>query len=253
MKFGLTHRTILFAPEGGGGGGSGTETVSKAELEAERTRANRLELEMAELRGRLDGLFQVKPTNQSEPPKQYTRAELDSMVAEGKINQAQADEAYEQQVERRAEGAAVRVIEARDLGKSVTAQIDDYAASIPNVLKAGTPERAKVEKEFQILVKNGSPANKATELAALRSAFGDISVVRQAQGHRHVESHQESGGNGGRGDGAPPNRDGVPASVPAHKVGYYQKMIDQGMYRNWSDVETVEKFAGKGKRGMKAA
>ena len=170
----------------------------------------------------------VKPQEQKAP----TRAELLQGVETGQITQAQADEAWEKQIEHRVRTGITeewkQYESTRDLTTRVTTEMDQYTQTYPDVMTHGTENRDKVAAEFSYLRSHGMPDTKATELIALRNVFGPIHKKRDITQQRR-ETHQETSGEkpGGENQKTP--------ELPTRYKTYYQSQIDKGMYKGWDD------------------
>ncbi len=218
------------------------EMVSTARGEATHHAA-----EAARLRAENEALKATKA--EAQAPKPVSRAELNSLVADGKITQDAADAHWEKQIldaaEKKGRAAAADEVAGRQREQVVGSQLADYKALIPEAWVAGSKERAKAEKEFKALVDMGFPDNKVTEVAALRAAFGDPGVIRASRNtgrNGPGETHQEVGDGGGR----PENQadaDGKPKGLTSREENHYQNLINRGVYKDWKAVTEERKFA----------
>lgn len=178
------------------------------------------------------------------PAPVYTRTQLDQAVSENKITAAEANALWDrQQQEQTAKLVKDTVREAvTDVGRAneVTSRIAEYTALKPEVLKEGSPERARVKQQFDYLVSIGQPATKATELVALGMIYGQLDTLKAAHSTtRDEETHQEVGG------GAPSNV-GEPApklKLSKDEKRYYGDLISKGIYSGWDAVAEELKFA----------
>ena len=183
-------------------------------------------------------------------PKPFTRAELNQLVADGKVTQDAADALYDKQVVERAtkeaKEAAGTVVTQREHEAVVTAQLEEYRGLLPEAWETGSKERAKVAKEYRYLVeKLGYPDSKATEVAALRAAFGDPDTIKASRSTGRSgpgETHEEVGG-AERTDGGDSSTDGPPKGLAARQKAYYESMISKGHYKDWAAVREELKFA----------
>ena len=182
-------------------------------------------------------------------PKPVSRAELNQLVADGKISQDAADAHWEKQIredaKRDARVAAEAVVDGKQREQVVGSQLADFKALIPEAWVAGSKERAKAEKEFKALVDMGFPDNKVTEVAALRAAFGDPGTIRAARNtgrNGPGETHQEVGDGGGRPENEA-SADGKPKGLTAREENHYQNLINRGVYKDWTAVTEERKFA----------
>lgn len=240
----------------GGKASGGEETVPKTRFIAALNHATAAkqaaEAEAARLREELERM--------RNPPKAPpTREELDSLVASGDLTRAQADKVWENQITERATvEAASRLAadnQARATAAVVDAQLAGYKDATPDAWVEGSPERAKVEREYRALIDLGYPPSRATEAAALRAAFGDLATLQASKSARRgpADTHSETGGGtppGGSGDGG----DGPPKNLTARERAYYEDKINRGIYRDWKQVADERKFAKQGqpKAGARA-
>jgi hypothetical protein len=120
--------------------------------------------------------------------------------------------------------------------------LSGYKELVPEVWQPGTPEREKVEREFNHLVGLGDPRSEATEAKALRAAFGDLSTLRASRSARPgpADTHSETGGGKPAGGG---NSDAVLKDLSQRQKEHYQRGIDQGRYKDWDEVKAEIKEA----------
>ena len=231
------------------------EIVEKA---VERTRAEltaafnaRLATQAAEI----ETLKNAKPKQQPETP-QYTRAQLNAAVEAGTLTQEVADQLWENQVEaritKRVETKVVAQATEQQREQAADRGLAEYQGLVPDAWVPGTDDRKAVDREFTNLLGLGFPRTKATELAALRAAFGDPEALRRSReaGRRGpADTHQETGGASGRrrqgGDGDDGGEDAPPSNLTPHQREHYNRAIQNGVYASWKDVKAELKFAGK--------
>ena len=218
------------------------EMVNEARGSAAREAA-----EAARLRAENEALRTAKA--KAEAPKPISRAELNQLVADGKITQDAADAHWEKQVvetaERRARAAAADEVAGQQREQVVKQQLEEYRILVPAAWEAGAKERQKVEREFTALIKMGFPDNKVTEVAALRAAFGDPAVIRASRSagrNGPGESHVEVGG-GERPENSGTDADGVPKGMTEREKTHYANLISKGIVKDWEAVAEERKFA----------
>ena len=173
--------------------------------------------------------------------KPATRGELNQMVAAGTLTQEQADKIFEDQivdrVTRAAQATASTTVSATERNRTLAAEVKEYETLVPEAWEAGSPERAKAEKEFNRLVARGMPSDGLTELVALQTAFGPLEVLRAAASAKggSEETHAETGGyRPGKGSGT---EDGAPKGLTPQQHKHYSRLIDQGTYKDWKEVK----------------
>ena len=218
------------------------EMVSQARGEAAQQAA-----EAARLRAENEAL-KAKP--KEDAPKQWSRAELNALVADGKITQDAADATIDRQVreaaERAGRTAAAAEVAQRERAGLIARQLKDYRELVPSAWEAGSKERAKVEREYNALIELGQAPNQATEVAALRAALGDPADIRasRATGRNGPgESHEEIGGGERPGDGSKDTGEGPPKDITPRQKAHYESMISKGHYKDWKAVRAELKHA----------
>lgn len=191
---------------------------------------------IAALTDQVRALVSKKDEPAKTEPKVWSRTELDTAVAGGKITQAQADAILTSQTEKTVRETARA--EARDeihtatLSAKVDAEIDAYKDLVPDVMKSGSDARKAVEAEYQELISLGDPATKVTELKAMRTALGKLSALKAAANAREEREHHEDGGSSGDDDVANPS---VWKGIPARNRTFYQTQINKGIYKGVDD------------------
>jgi len=240
--------------------------VPLAALEDERQKRQALEDDVNYLKGQTAQLAQQQKQPQQaqqaqqaqQPERQYTRAELSNFVSEGKIEQDQADNIMDAQMQRNIEARVSNTLwnenRNREVNNTVSADFNSYIAAIPDINVPGTDARNRLEAEYQKLTKLGQPDNKVTEVLAMRVAFGDHETLKAAKEKSSGSpSHRDIGG------GEPPDSqtgssdEGAPSELTAAEKSYYQGAMKEGIYKNWSDVRDEMKFANKQVRTRTAA
>jgi len=215
--------------------GAAAQTGLVDALKAERSKRQTLETKLATLSGKVEGLTVSQPAAQ-QPARDYSKAELQQSVDDGKLSQAQADEISEQQLERRLAARTQTAVAQSAQTTRVQTEIDAYKDALPAIMEEGSDERAKVQAEYQYLVGLGHPATLVTEATALRAAFGPASGLQK--GRRVKEPHQE--GDSGAGDSGAGGGGGEPAApknLSKERKVHYQRQIDRGFYDGWDDDE----------------
>ncbi len=191
---------------------------------AEREKRQAAEQESAELRGRLSAQ-EESASRQAPGETTFSRSQLDVAVADGRVTQDEADRIYEKQmVGRISEEVVAKVTEATTVN-AVGVKIDQYKEALPNLAVRGSDEFAKVASEFSWMVSNGMPNNLNTELAAMRSVFGDAAKLKADKGTRVLEPHQETGGSAQE---ATETKDSWPKDMKADTRRFYEDQIRSG-------------------------
>ena len=179
--------------------------------------------------------YEAELAKRAETPKTWTRTELSTLVDNGDLSQAQADELYDRQrdaqVQKQIRETVDRGLTQQSREARVLAQIERYKELVPDV--AGESEtRERIAEEFRQLVDLGDdPKDYATELKALRAVLGPVEKL-QAQ-RRPLPSHEETGGEG---EGTT-TTEGFPKDMPKKHREFYQKMLDDGFYKDMGAVK----------------
>ncbi len=167
--------------------------AEREKRQASEERENHTLQENAELRGRLSALEESE-TRKAPGESTFTRAQLDSAVTDGRVTQEEADRIYHKQMVREiTEDVTAKVTETTTV-KAVGAEIQKYKDALPVLSVRGSDEFAKVANEFEWMVSNGLPNNLNTELAAMRSIFGDSTKLNADKGKKVLPTHEETGG-----------------------------------------------------------
>ncbi len=193
---------------------------------------------------------QARPPQAPPPPKVatktvYTLTELQQMVDKGTISEKSRDDIIIQQTRDEARSEMQSEIDQRfanlQASQTITQQIEAYTDAQPDILKEGSPTRARVQEEYDFLISLGeSSDSKATELKALRAAFGSPDKIKERRPRR--TTHAETGGVGrGGADRASPAGDDVPAPLRDNaKLKYhYDALIQRGVYKGYQDPDLL--------------
>lgn len=174
-------------------------------------------------------------------PNRYTRAQLSAAVEAEQISQSQADEFWDNQlsadIESRVMSQVTTLNDQNNLTNTLSSQINSYTDNVKGLMEEGSENRNKVTSEFNYLVSIGQPNDKTTELAALRSVFGDVKKLKKEVDSR--ETHQEIGG----GQVNEPEDKGI-KSLTQKQKNYYSKQIANGIYRDWKEVAEEVNYSG---------
>lgn len=202
----------------------------------ESTPDNQLAEVLAKLNNTISAKFAAPPAPPAPPEKTWTRSELNDQVLTGALTQDTADAILDRQVERRIVSIAQNTVQTQTMTQTAQREIDRYKALIPNAAEEGTTERDLLVAEYRELVSLGQPETIATELAALKIAFGKLSAIEAARASRQTaEFHQDTGG----GDSSPGKAKGPLAKIPARFREHYQDMIKKGQYSGEDDPDLL--------------
>lgn len=233
--------------QGAGGKASGGEdVVPKTQFIAA---INNVSAKLTQIEAENRALKEQLERAANPPRKPPTREELDSLIASGDLTRAMADKIMEDSLLDRATTAAAERLAAhaqeQSIANRVESQLAGYAKLKPEAWVEGSPERARVAKEFQALVELGHPASRSTEAAALRAAFGDLETLQASSTSRRgpADTHSETGGGDPPGDNAG-GADGPPKGISSDQRKHYERLIGQGMYPGgWKQVAEELKFS----------
>lgn len=232
----------------------------RAAVTAERTkrqeaegRMHDLETQLAEMRGRVDGMATSQSKKDTAQPE-MTAVQLRQAVEEGRISEDQAEEIRLNQAEKRIRESVTAEVKqeltGRDMAARVSTEIGRYKSLVPGINDRSSEQFAKLKGEYDYLVSMGDPGDATTELKAARAAFGPVAALEAAGKPKDRESWAESGGASDPGDrgGA---KDGPPKDMPAKHREYYRKQIASGFYPDWEAVR--KEWSYKPQHGRRSA
>lgn len=217
-------------------GGNGEDSSPSEEvvglrkaLQASRQTGSSLKVEMAEMKGKLDVL-----AAKTEKPREFTRAELQQQVDDGRMSPDDSDRILYDQMKR---GITEEVTtglkseyQAEKLTSMIESEVSRYTEARPDIMVDGTQDRELVAAEYNRQVTElGKPKNQQTELDALMACFGPANRLQNGK-DKKLQTHQETGSDGGS-EGKKETSPKLPPQVEKH----YKKMIDMGMYSGWDD------------------
>ena len=201
--------------------------AEREKRQAEEQRRTAAEQESAELRGRLSAL--EESASRGTPETTFSRSQLDSAVADGRVTQDEADRIYHNQMKREITAEVTANVTAETTVNAVGLEIQQYKDALPNLAVRGSDEFAKVAKEFGWMRSNGLPDNLNTELAAMRSVFGPAEKLKADKGERVLQTHEEGGSGGAGGDETPANKGDWPKDMKAETKRFYEDQINKGV------------------------
>ena len=193
------------------------------------------------------------PPKEPDPPKIYTRAELDQMVEGGQLTEAAKEDVLAQQQEHRINQIVSARVDERvsvaTKAQRVDGELGRYIEKMPDLTEADSDNRKRVDAEFQFLVGlDGPPKTDAErvvyELKACRAAFGPVAGVQETT---RPETHKETGGAGDADEGGSGNE--APEGTPANLVAHYETQFEKGRYTGWDDPKVVKELSYVRKAG----
>lgn len=200
----------------------------------------------AEFQGQIDEIKAGQ--KKADPPKQYTRAELNAAVEAKQITQEAADQVWDDQIQARADARAAAVatdtVTRAQRKERVDSDIGRYMALEPDIVVDGSDIRKKVAAEYNFLVSMGDPKTTDTELKAIRAALGPLETLELAKsGRSQHDTHRETGGGGPGGKPKGEKETPLVAKLTQRQKDYYEGQIKSGQYKDWKDVEATLKYA----------
>jgi hypothetical protein len=220
-----------------------------ARTKTAESEAQQLREEKARLEGQLEATRTAPPVPEPKPEPRHSWTQLEAAIADGKITQAQAMEYREETIRAELEAKFDAKLQhdrtTRERGTSISDELAQYKQAAPEILTLGTPERKKVEREFNYLLGKGFDKNDLrTELLACRAALGDVETVKEQRAASRIpngrDTMQDIPANGKpKPDPKDPLKD-----LSGVKKQHYQRMIDKGVYKGWAEVrEELKEYA----------
>jgi hypothetical protein len=208
--------------------------TAEAQLQQEREARARLE-------GQLEATRTAPPVGEPKAEPRLTWTQLQAGIQDGKITEVQARdydrETIKQELRVELNQRLDQELTVKTRTNTVQSQLDDYKATVPEILTPGTPERVKLQAEFDYLVRMGYDAkDPRTDLIALRTTFGDVKVAKERReaktGIKERETMQDIANSGKpKSDAKDPLK-----TITGEQRKYYQRMIDKGQYKGWAEV-----------------
>lgn len=208
------------------------------ELEADRQRER-------EERIRLEERLASKEAAATAQPE-MTWAQLEAGIDEGRWTRAQAQEYKDKMTEMRLEKKLHERESSKAVESKVLGEIEAYKAIVPDVVSFGSESRQKVEREFAYMVQVlGMPNNQKTELLALRSAFGDVDIAKKRFAAKQTITPREPFMETHSPQSSKPSTKDFSSTLSPEKKAHYEKMLRNGQYKDWAEVEAEEKWVPK--------
>lgn len=207
------------------------------------------------------------PAQAPTPDRVFSATELQKMVDDGQINQAQATE-YQTEIRvKQAVEESEKRMENRqksEQGSRVVAdKLDEFRAAIPELADKSSEQFKEAASAMQALLKEGKPDNAATELDALRMVFGfdpakgrrpAASEIRETTSDRQRTVDSAGSTSGRRSErSASSGTNGLPSWLPPENAAFYTDMIKRGLYKGPKDPDVLKEFEIiKAKKGIAA-
>lgn len=243
---------VVEQPEGSGG--EEPKTIPKERFDQVWARSKKDEARVRELQSQLEREREerirleerAKIQQEQQNQKEYTWAELENFIAEGKLTRDQAQEYKDKQTEQRLERKFKAQHEQTSSNTEILNEIEQYKKHIPDVMEPGSESRQRYEQEYAYLVgKLKYPPNYATQLAATRAAFGDLEKVKKVASSRQVVTSQEPFMETHAPAPQKPIVKSFKDTLPDYKVKHYERMIKSGVVKGWKEAEELENWKPK--------
>lgn len=213
--------------------------ASEQQLAQLTQRQNDLISELVE-QGRAQREAAKREAEKKEPERHYTSAELQKMVTDGTISEAdmynQLAYQREQRLIENMRKEHTEALQAERERAQVDSKLAAYRAQIPELADQQSAEYKQAADKYRELVSEyGQPENQRTELLALRIAFpdGDKPKIRDQTSAR--QRSVETTGQRGAGTESRQSPGRWPNWLPSHVADYYDKAIEQGRYAGMED------------------
>jgi hypothetical protein len=240
-------------------GGRRFEQVYAKGKQAERE-AQTLREELAAANAKLE-VLSGNNTATVDSTKEYSWAQLEEFILQGRITRADAEAHREEVIERRLanriKGEFTTETKQATREQTLDTTIQHYVAAFPAITDVNSPDRARLDDEFDFQAsiqgldstKLSASQRKAIQVTALRTVYGTIDSVRKRGEAPVVESNQGLPG------GSPPaqktNKDQqILDNLSKAQVTHYKKMMAAGRYKGgWKEVVAELKYTRKPKVG----
>lgn len=209
--------------------------LKELEIETQREREERIRLEE-----------RLKVREEQQNQKEMSWEELENGIAEGKWSRAQAQEYKEKMTEQRLAKRLEEQERQKMSSNRILGEISQYQQLIPEVMQPGSEERTKYEREYAYMVRElGMPKNHATELAAVRAAFGDVETVKSRRASKEVTTEKEPFMETHTAQRQKSTGKSFPDTLQAWEREGYERLIKNRVYKDWKEVEEERKWSPK--------
>lgn len=195
----------------------------------------------------------TRPTKPETGNEEYSWSQLNEFIAAGRITladaQAHREGVLRKQLLKEAKAELKQDVSATDRLNVLNRGFYEYVTAVPSLTNPTSPERLRVEEEFNWLVDAQGVDlrtlkdvdRKALELTALRTVYGSVDALKKRSTPvPALETHQGISG------GIPPERKPNPDQDLLNKLDnrqreYYRSKIGT-IYKTWADVVDELKF-----------
>lgn len=224
------------------GGDPKTVEIPESELQEMKDQLATLntQLRTAEIdKARLEVKAEAPAPAATEAPPRLTREKLQEAVDAGQITQVNMDTELARQMR---EDVTAEVstglraeFQAEQQERAFGEQYEGYLEMKPGINVEGSDDRARVQVEYQALVKLGQPGTKGTELLAMRNIFGSLDRVEETTRQRR-ETHEEAGGGSRSPEGGSAGSDWE-KGLTGDQVAIYRHQLEKGLYPSETDAK----------------
>ena len=185
---------------------------------------------------------------------EYTPAQLDEFVRQGRISQADATahllEIHDRKTEKRILEKIKGETSTATRLQTLQSGIGQYVKAVPAILVEGSEDRVRLDEEFDFLtsaegldpLKINDTTRTRIQLTALRTVYGPIDSLQARSTPQRVDTQQELPG-GVRKTVVPNPDQALLNSLTKSEVVHYNKMFRAGRYPGgWKDVVAELKF-----------
>ena len=213
---------------------------AEAAAQAERERAARLEGELAALRQTGNG--------NGQQGKVYSRQQLKQAVVDGQISEDEMWDIWERQKDAQIDQKIYHAVSQTGTTSRIQTKRDAYRRYVPDWKTPGTEANRKAESAFQELLADGLPRNAATEIQALKNAFGDLDTLERSSRSEDLTvserpTHQEGGSSAGERP-ASTGKANWKKYISAEEMQSYDGLVRSGRM-TWAEVQEQVEWSVK--------
>lgn len=209
---------------------------------------------------KLEGLSNRPSQNEPNAEVEYTPAQLEEFIVQGRITRADAvahrEEVLVRKLSSKIKDDFTRETTSASRSQALSQGIAGYVEVAPAIMEVGSDERMRLDQEFDWLVNvSGNDASKLNDvqrktlqLTALRNVYGPLESLKKRSGSPRVDRTEGLPG------GSPPRQSSNPDQalldgLSRAQVTHYKKMMETGRYPGkWKDVVEELKFVPKSRR-----
>lgn len=231
-------------------GGIRFEQIYAKGKQAERERDQERDKRIA-----AEAKLEALTNNTTSGTKEYTRAEIEDFVTQGRISRADA-EAYREDVItknvlKKAKDELNQSTQTLTRGQALQAGITQYVQAVPAIMTEGSEDRIRLDEEFDFLAsvegldtsKIDDLTRKRLQLTALRGVYGSVdALTKRSASVKQPDTQRELPG-GIKPTGVKNPDQALLDGLSKAQVQHYNKMFRAGRYPNkWKDVVEELKY-----------